>query len=101
MFNVLQLDESGNPKESINIHADDSEQAQNKPTKSPLTAATLSSTENFTAGQVTPSPAEGNQDTLTVSLEGTGIVPHSDAGIAEVTNCILYSNECTSLVYVY
>lgn len=85
----LQLDESGNPKEAMNIHAEDGDhQTQNKPTKSPVATATLSSAENFTADQVTPLPAEGNQDTLTVSLESTGIVPHSDAGISEVVNCV-------------
>lgn len=81
----LQLDESGNPKESINIHSEDGDHAQNKPTKSsPMPATTLSATENLSANQVTSLPAEVNQDTLTVSLEGTGIVPDSDAGIAEV-----------------
>ena len=83
---VLQLDESGNPKESMNIHgSDDNEQNQAKSVKSPVVIATLSSPKNFTPAQVTPLPAaEGNQDTLTVSLESTGIVPHPDAGISEV-----------------
>lgn len=87
MIHVLQLDESGNPKESMNIHTEDGDhQTQSKPTKSPMATAALSPAKNFTADQVTPLPPEGNQDTLTVSLESTAIVPHSDAGISEVVN---------------
>lgn len=80
------MDESGNPKESMNIHgSDDSEQNQGKSIKSPMVIAALSSPKNFTPAQVTPLPAaEGNQETLTVSLESSGIVPHPDAGISEV-----------------
>ena len=83
------MDESGNPKESININADDNDHAQSKSTKSSTTSAALSSAEKFTAEQVTPLPAEGNQETLTMSLESTAIVPHSDAGISEVINCMV------------
>ena len=87
IVHVLQLDESGNPKESMSIHAEDGDhQAQSKPTKSPMATAALSPAKIFTSDQVTPLPPEGNQDTLTVSLESTGIVPHSDAGISEVVN---------------
>lgn len=109
LCNVLQLDESGNPKEAMNIHSEDgNHQAQSKPTKSPVATTTLSSADNFAAHQVMPLPAEGNQDTLTVSLESTSIVPHSDAGISEVFlrkhllkhSVIIYLNNAHCLEYV-
>ena len=50
--------------------------------KSPVTLSTLP--EGFTANQV-PLSSDEQQDTLTVALESTGIVPTPDAGITEVT----------------
>ena len=46
--------------------------------------ATLSTTKNLSANQVT---SKMNWVTLTVSLEGTEIVSNSDAGIAETSYC--------------
>ena len=85
LWDVFQLDESGNPKESMNIpNTDDNEHNQGKQVKASMVIAAIPSPKNFPTAQVTPLPAEGNQDTLTVSLESTAIVPHPDTGISEV-----------------
>jgi len=55
--------------------------------KSPVTLSTLP--EGFDTNQVQLSSGE-QQDTLTVALENTGIVPAPDAGIAEVCVCPLW-----------